>query len=319
MHNLQIRIAHARAMPAPQDFERVHTEVDSPGRGQFLCRARWLSVEPWVQPPLAGQLVPARGVCEVIESRHDVFSVGDCVVLDCGLQQLCLTDGARVHRLHPGQSPASTALGVLGLPGMAAYVGLLDLAQVRPGETVLVSAAANAAGSTAGQIATIHGARAVGIAGSREKCDWVMRHARFTACINYRAENFSTRLRELAPRGVQVYFDNAGGKMLDTVLAGGHCASGGRVVLNDLVTHYDAHCGGAPDPRGLAEGAVRILTLNPRSFGSRREAFLRDAIAWFGSGLLAYKEDIVDGLPQAPEHLCRAMRGEVFGKPLVRL
>ena len=181
-----------------------------------------------------GDLVPALGVCEVIESRHDVFSAGQNVVLECGLQQLCASDGRHVTGLHPGQTPASTALGILGPPGMAAYFGLLDLGALRAGETVLVSAASNAAGAMAGQIAMLKGARAIGIAGSKEKCDWVLRHARFSACINYRSESLTARLKQLAPHGVDVYFDSSGGELLETIVAGHHVAPGGRVVLNSV-------------------------------------------------------------------------------------
>jgi len=184
MRNLQVKIK--RPPSRTGDLELIETDRPALTNGSFLARALWLAVDPFrCAPDLAtrglprpGDVVPARGVGEVIESRHDVFSVGSLVVLDCGLQQLCVSAGQHARLLHPGQTPASTALGVLGVPGMAAYFGLLHLAKLRAGETVLVSAAANAAGAMAGQIAMLKGARAIGLAGTREKCEWVTRHAR---------------------------------------------------------------------------------------------------------------------------------------------
>jgi hypothetical protein len=303
--NLQIRVRRPPSQPA--DLELIEAPRPALTNGSFLARALWLALDPFpaVKP---GDLVPARGVGEVIDSRHEVFGVGSLVELDCGLQQLCVSDGQHARLLHPGQTPASTALGVLGTPGMAAYFGLLDAARLRPGETVLVSAAANAAGAMAGQIAMLKGARAIGIAGSREKCDWVTRHARFTACINHGAEKVSARLRQLAPHGVDVYFDNVGGALLDGIVAGHNFAPGARVVQNHLQP---------ATPAGL--NGVQLLRSNPREYEHRRGEFLREAIAWYGAGRIAAKDHVVDGLANAPAHLLLAMQGGNFGRPLVRV
>jgi NADPH-dependent curcumin reductase CurA len=311
--NEQVRIQRSpQGLPSPGDFEIARVDLPRIKGGQILCRALWLSLDRWVQFPNAGEIAPARGVCEVIESRNDVFDVGDHVVVECGMQTYFVSDGTHVHKVHPGQTPASTALGILGQPGMSAYFGLLHRANLRPKETVLVSAAANAAGCMAGQIAQINGARAIGITGSKEKCDWVTRHARFAGCINYRTENLDARLKELAPGGVNVYFDNTGGELLDKIASGRHIASNGRVVLNDsnapratIAPYIDIRAG--------------VLPLNLTEFESRREQFLKDAIAWHGEGLLAYKEDVVEGLHNAPTHFCKLMRGENFGMPLIRM
>src|SRR4030088_781534 len=238
MHNLQVRIK--RPPSSLRDLELIEAPKPTLTNGAFLARALWLALDPFLCAPDAvaqdaakpGELVPAHGVGEVIESRHEVFGVGSLVVLDCGLQQLCVSDGQHTRLLHPGQTPASSALGVLGAPGMAAYFGLLDLARLRSGETVLVSAAADAAGAMAGQIAMLKGARAIGIASNREKCDWVMRHARLSACINQAAEKVSVRLKALAPRGVDIYFDNTGGGVLATIGSGGTPAAGGGIRQN---------------------------------------------------------------------------------------
>ncbi len=314
--NLQIRVRRPPERLA--DLELIEAPLPPLTHGSFLARALWLALEPFEYAPEArahdvappGELVPAPGVGEVIESRHDVFGVGDLVVLEFGLQQLCVSDGEHARRLHPGQTPASSALGVLGAPGMAAYFGLLDIARLRAGETVLVSAAASAAGAMAGQIAMLRGARAIGIAGSREACDWVVRHARIPACINRAAEDVSARLIHLAPRGVDIYFDNTGGALLRMVAAGGHLAPGGRIVQHGVRSE-----GSLP---ATGDG-VPVLRVRARDYEQRRSEFLREAIAWYGAGRIAAKDDIVEGLANAPPHLLRAMQGKSFGQPLVRV
>ena len=322
MRNLQVRIRRPPLRPA--DLELIDAEQPRLTNGSFLARALWLAVDPFRCAPDAatrglprpGDVVPARGVGEVIESRHEVFNIGSLVVLDCGLQQLCVSEGHHARLLHPGQTPASTALGVLGAPGMAAYFGLLHLARLRAGETVLVSAAANAAGAMAGQIAMLKGARALGMAGTREKCDWVTRHARLSACINYAAENLEARLRHLAPHGVDIYFDNVGGELLEKVVASGILARGARIVQNSVTP---------ADPEVLltrgdyAPGTVQVLRMDVQDYEHRRSEFLREAIAWYGAGRIATKDHVVEGLANAPAHLLLAMQGGNFGRPLVRL
>jgi NADPH-dependent curcumin reductase len=316
MRNLEVRIR--RTPVTAGDFEVVPGEVPRLTNGAILCRARWLAIDPFVSKagPRPGDVVPALGVCEVLESRHDVFAVGQHVVLECGMRELCVSDGQRACALHPGQAPASTALGVLGPAGMAAYFGLLDLAKLRAGETVLVSAAANVAGAMAGQVARIKGARALGIGGSREKCDWATRHARFSACVNQHSENVGSRLRQLAPNGFDVYFDNSGGELLEAVLAGRHVASGGRIVLNSVRNDDPAEM---LSRAGYSPGEVRVLRLNAADYEHRRGEFLKDAIAWYGADRLVCREDVADGLQNAPAHLIKAMHGENFGRPLIRL
>jgi NADPH-dependent curcumin reductase len=322
LENLQIRIKRPPSRLA--DLELVEAPRPSLTNGSFLARAIWLALDPFVcasefgDGAKPGDLVPALGVGEVIESRHEVFGVGSVVVLDFGLQHLCVSDGQRARLLHPGQTPASSALGVLGAPGMAAYFGLLDLARLRPGETILVSAAANAAGAMAGQIAMLKGARAIGIAGTREKSDWVTRHARLSACINHAGENVSARLRQLAPRGVDVYFDNTGGELLESIVAGRHLAPGGRIVQNSMKP-VDPEAILARGGYQSGKDGVQVLRLRVRDYEHRRGEFLREAIAWHGAGRIAAKDDIVDGLVNAPAHLLLAMRGGNFGRPLVRI
>lgn len=326
MRNVQVRITHLiDGVPTPGDFALGESAAPAVRSGQFLCRARWLSLDRCAEALAGGarvrpgEVLPADGVGEVIESRHDVFGVGECVVLPAGLQTLCLSDGAGAHAVHPGQSPSCTALGVLGAPGMAAYFGLLDAAKLQPGETVLVSGAAGAAGATAGQIAMLRGARAVGIAGSKEQCDWVVRSARFSACIDARSEDLGARLKALAPRGIDVCFDDSDGAILETLLAGGHFAANGRAVLGELARLRRPAAAGCAESAPGAHGPVRLLHVSAREYAHRRAEFLKEAIAWHGSGLLAYREEVTAGLESAPARLCRLLHAGSFGVPLVKV
>lgn len=311
MKNILIRMKRPpNGLPVPDDFELVESAAPSVNTGHILCRARWLSLDPHVLLNGA-RVLPARAVADVIESRNDVFAVGATVELEHGLQMLSLSDGSHVHVVRPAQNPPSTALGILGVPGMIAYFGLLDAAGLQARETVLVSSAAGAAGAMAGQIAKLRDARAIGIVNTREKCEWVTKSARFSACINHRAENLSQRLKSLAPNGVDVYFDdNPDRQILKTLVDGGHFRSNARVVVRA--------------PHGTAAGSAvgpnaKVVMIDVSAYSGRREEFLREAMAWYGEGLLVYREDVVEGLHNAPAHFCKLLRGENFGKPLVKV
>jgi NADPH-dependent curcumin reductase CurA len=318
-------------LPRPEDFDLVDSPPCEPlAAGRIRVRTEWLSLDPYVRAllsgrhflrmPQPGEVMPAKAVAEVIESRHDVFGVGDRIWLETGLRSTAVSDGADAWKLHPGHVPASTALGILGVPGMTAYFGLRDVAQLQPGETVLVSAASGPVGCMVGQIARLKGARAIGIAGSPEKCDWARREARFDACIDYKAEDVDARLRALAPEGVHVFFDNTGGELQNLVIGRRHLAMGARVILCGLIAQYnlkDAPPGPNLGPLMACRG--KILPLVVYDYEPRREEFFEAALAWHGAGRLAFKEDVAEGLPNAAAAFCRLMRGENFGKSLVRI
>jgi len=325
MKNLQIRVGrHFEGIPEPADFEVFESEAPAAGKGQMLCRTKLLSLDSAVYrlhvhegaPTRQHQVIPARAICEVIESRNDVFNVGDLVVMEAGMQQYSVSDGVQAHRPKTGSAPISTALGVMGVAGLAAYYGVLDIAQIKQGETILVSGAAGALGSMAGQIARIKGCRVIGIAGTPEESHWCVKEAHFNSCINHRAEPIEQRLRQVAPKGVDVYFDTVDGAILDAVVEGQHLARNGRIVLGAPVASYS-------DPATLRlqpvlDAGAKVLRLIVQDLEHQREAFLRDAIAWFAEGHIRYREDIIDGLPNVPVQLCKLARGEGFGKPLVR-
>jgi hypothetical protein len=323
MKNLQVRSRRAiNGAPEPADFELLETEAPTPGKGEILCRTRWLSLDSTVDrlradPSALGpaHVIPARAICEVIDSRNEVFNAGDVVVMEAGMQHYCVSDGLHVHRAKTGSAPISTALGVMGNPGLTAYCGLLDLAQIRQGETVLISGAAGTVGSMAGQIARIKACKVIGIAGNREESSWCVKQAHFNSCINHRAEPLEERLRQVAPKGVDVYFDTVDGEVLDTVMTGQHVASNGRIVLGGPLTRHGEPAA-TPDSRPSA--GARVLRLVVQDHEHRRDTFLRDAIAWFAEGHIRYREAVIDGLANAPAQLCKLARGESFGKSLVK-
>src|SRR5437773_1366205 len=216
-------------MPEPGDFELVESPVPTPGEGEFLCRTIYLSLDPYMRGRISGgqsyaasvepgQVIVGGTVGEVIESRHPGVAQGDLVLGYDGWQAYAVSRGVGVRKLDPEQAPISTALGVLGMPGMTAYVGLLDIGQPKPEETVVVSAAAGAVGSVVGQLAKIRGCRAVGVAGSEAKCELVVKELGFDACVNYRTEPLLSALQKACPKGIDVYFDNVGGDVLAAVL-----------------------------------------------------------------------------------------------------
>ena len=331
MNNQQVLIRTIPVgLPQPADFDLVDAPMPAVGPGQLRVRTQWLSLDPYVRAllsgrhflrmPQRGDLLPANAVAEVVESRNELFQVGLQIVVPTGLQRYAVSDGSAAWKLHPEHMPASTALGILGMPGMTSYFGLREVARLKVGETVLVSAASGPVGSMVGQLARLWGGRAIGIAGSDEKCRWALEQARFAACINYRTEDVAVRLRELAPTGVDVFFDNSGGSLQHLVITGRHLAMHGRVVLCGLIDQYskqDAPPG--PNLGALMACRGRIEPVIVYDYEDRRDQFMREVLPRYAIGELAGKEHVVEGLENAAEHFCRLMRGENFGKALVRM
>jgi len=315
--------------PKPSDFELVEAPVPRPGEGEVLTRTIYLSLDPYMRGRMnpgrsyapsveLGQVMVGGTVGEVVESRHPAFAAGDLVVGYDGWQMHAVSSGAMLRKLDPTLAPISTALGVLGMPGMTAYVGLLDIGRPKAGETVVVSAAAGAVGSAVGQIAKLKGCRVVGVAGPPEKCEHVVKDLGFDACVSHRSPDLRAALREACPAGIDVYFDNVGGPVLEAVL--GLVNRGARIPLCGLISQYNA----TQPPAGPNLGPVLVNRVLVQGFIvsdhlDRLGDFLRDCSAWVREGRLKYREDIVDGLDRAPEALIGLLRGRNVGKMLVRV
>lgn len=317
--------------PRPSDFEVIETPRPRPGPGDLLCRTLYLSLDPYMRGrmlegksytgttnPGLGEVMIGGTVSEVVESHTPAFAPGDIVLGFNGWQAYAACRPGGLRKLDPAQAPITTALGVLGMPGMTAYVGLLDIGRPRPGETVVVSAAAGAVGSVVGQIARIKGCRAVGVAGSPAKCDHVVKDLGFDACVSYRAPDFPAALRAACPDGIDVYFENVGGPVLAAALS--MINMNARIPLCGLISQYNAAGPVAgPDLRPVLTSRALIQGFIVSDHMGRLGDFLADASAWLGEGRLRYREDIVDGLERAPEAFLRLFRGDNVGKLLVRV
>jgi hypothetical protein len=318
-----------RGLPVPEDFSSDAVEVAQPAEGQFLSRTLWLSLDPYLRNVMKGHPLygvplrpgdPMHGetVAQVVESRHPRFAAGDLVVVKNGWQEYAISDGEGVRKVDRQAAPVSTALGVLGVPGLTGYAGLVYLAEPKPGETVVVSAATGPVGSTVGQVARLVGSRAVGIAGSDEKCRYAVEELGFEACVNYRAGDLRTSLKQACPGGIDVYFDNVGGDVLAAAL--GNLAMHARIVLCGMIGAYSMD---APPPGPFlgpvvaARATVRGLVVYDHF--DRLPEMQRVIGKWMREGRFRYREDVTEGLENAPRAFCRLMRGENFGKTLVRV
>ncbi len=334
--NQQILLAsRPSGLPTPENFRTVHTPVPEAADGQLLLEILYLSLDPYMRgrmddaksyakPVDIGAVMEGGTVARVVASKHPDYAPGDIVLSHSGWQRYALSDGENLRKLDPALAPISTALGVLGMPGFTAWVGLLQIGQAKPGETVVVAAASGAVGSAVGQIARIKGARAVGIAGGAEKCAFVRDELGFDAVIDHRAPDFAEQLAAACPDGIDVYFENVGGKVWDAVFP--LLNDFARVPVCGLISQYNAlpQAGPGPDPLALVMRDVLKKSLTIRGFIQRhflelRPDFLREAAQWIEDGRLRYREDIVDGLEQAPSAFIDLLQGRNFGKLIIRV
>lgn len=330
MTNRQFVLHHRPVgTPAPDNFELRIGEVPHVADGQVLRRTIYLSLDPYMRGRMSdapsysasvslGEVMVGHTVSQIIESHNPAFAKGDFVVGYDGWQDYGVSVGKELRKLDPSRAPISTALGVLGMPGMTAYVGLLDIGQPKAGETVVVSAASGAVGAVVGQIAKIKGCRAVGVAGSKEKCDYVVNELGFDACVSYKSPSFRDDLAGACPNGVDVYFENVGGDVLAAALR--LLNIGARIPFCGDISNYNA-AKPAPGPnlRPLLVKRAMIKGFIVFDHHDRMSAFLRDCSTWLAEGRLHYREDIVDGLEQAPSALLKLFEGKNFGKLMVRV
>jgi len=316
--------------PAESDFRIEEVPVPEPGPGQFLARVIYLSLDPYMRgrmrdaksyaaPVALGEVMTAGAVGEVVKSNHPQFQVGDIVEDTLGWQEYAVGPGRTARRIDPAHGPISYSNSVLGMPGLTAYFGLLEVGQPKPGETVVVSAASGAVGQIVGQLAKIAGCRAVGIAGGPTKCAYVKDGLGLDACVDYKAEgNLAAAVKAACPNGVDVYFDNVGGPVGDAVLANLNFFA--RVSLCGAISQYNAT---EPGPRMMGTFVANRVTARGFivwDFNTRYGPALRQMGEWVRSGRIKYKEDIVDGgIEKAPAAFIGLLKGENFGKLQVKV
>ena len=319
--------------PKPSDFRIEEYPVPAPGDGQLLLRTIWLSLDPYMRgrmsdaasyaaPVQIGEVMEAGTVSEVISSKNPAFAKGDIVLSRAGWQTHALSDGRGLSKIDPQLAPISTAIGVLGMPGMTAYTGLLEIGKPQPGETVVVAAASGAVGSAVGQIAKIKGARTVGIAGGKEKCDYVKSVLGFDDCLDHRDPDLAARLKDACPKGIDVYFENVGGTVFDAVFP--LLNNFARVPVCGLIAHYNDTEAKPPKWAGRFMFAILTKRLTFRGFivsdfAARHADFLRDMSQWVREGKIKYKEFVTEGLDNAPSAFMGLLKGANFGKQLVRV
>jgi hypothetical protein len=308
----------------PDNFRLEAAPLPRPGEGEVLVKNLWLSLDPYMRGRMSeqksyvkgvdlGEVMVGQTVGEVLESKYPSFKKGDHVLTQLGWQLYGKAKGEELHKVDSSRAPLSYYLGMLGMPGLTAYFGLKELGQPKAGETVLVSAASGAVGSVVGQLAKLWGCRAMGIAGGREKCDYVVRELGFDECIDYKSENLRDRVKE-----IDVYFDNVGGEILDAALA--RMKLFGRVVVCGTIADYNA-----TEPyrvrnwRAILVNRLKVQGMIVFDWKERYGEALKALGGYYAAGKLKTRESVVEGLANAPQGLIALLKGGNFGKQLVKL
>jgi NADPH-dependent curcumin reductase len=319
--------------PKPSDFRVEDCALPVPGAGEVLVRTIWLSLDPYMRgrmsdgpsyatPVPIGGVMEGGTVSEVIASNNPGFAKGDIVLSRAGWQTHAVSDGKGLTKIDPELGPVSSAVGVLGMPGMTAYTGLLDIGKPQAGETVVVAAASGAVGSAVGQIAKVKGARAVGIAGGDDKCRYVKEELGFDDCLDHRDPNLAAKLKEACPKGIDVYFENVGGAIFEAVFP--LLNTFARIPVCGLIAQYNDTEASVPKWASSMMRTVLTKRLTIRGFivsdfAARRPDFLRDMSQWVREGKVRHRECVTEGLDNAPAAFMGLLKGANFGKQLVRV
>jgi NADPH-dependent curcumin reductase CurA len=335
-HNRRIVLAQRpQGAPVPENFRLENTPVPEPAQGQVLLRTEYLSLDPYMrgrmsdapsyaEPVKVGEVMVGGTVCRVDASRHPDYRKGEWVLAYSGWQDYAISDGTGLTRLGQNPQKPSTALGIMGMPGFTAYMGLLDIGRPQPGETLAVAAATGPVGATVGQIGKLKGCRVVGVAGGSEKCTYATETLGFDACLDHHASDFARQLGQACPRGIDVYFESVGGKVFDAVLP--LLNTKARIPVCGLVSHYNAtRLPDGPDRLSLLMRSILVKRLTVKGFiifddyGHRYDEFVQDMSGWLNSGQVKYREHLIDGLERAPEAFIGMLVGRNFGKVVVRV
>jgi NADPH-dependent curcumin reductase CurA len=331
VNNRQFRLAaRPSGLSKRSDWQLTTEPVAQPADGQLLVKVLQISLDPamrgWMNegrsyiPPVGiGEVMRAGGVGKVVASKNPKFAVGEHVTGGFGVQEFCVSDGKDVAQVDLRLGTLPQWLNALGMPGMTGYFGLLDVGQPKPGETVVVSGAAGAVGQTVGQVAKIKGCRAVGIAGGKAKCDFVVKELHYDACIDYKAGNLKDGLKEHCPKGVDVYFDNVGGEILDTVLT--RISRGARIVICGAISQYNSTTPmkGPSNYMSLLVNRARMQGMVVFDYADRYALAVKDIAQWMREGKFVSREDVVPGLENFPETLNKLFSGENFGKLVLKV
>ncbi len=327
----EIRLAsRPEGEPRASDFELAEVEVAEPGAGEILVKNHFMSVDPYMRgrmrdvksyvPPFQiGQVMDGGSVGEVVASKNDEFSVGDHVVGMQGWREFYVSDGSGQRKVDPDLAPLSAYLGVLGMPGLTAYVGLLDIGEPKEGETVFVSGAAGAVGSLVGQIARIKGCKVAGSAGTEEKVAHLTGELGFDAAFNYKGADLHAELTKACPEGIDVYFENVGGPMLEAVLL--HMRPFGRIPVCGMISQYNV-TEAPPGPRSIIAvipNRLKIQGFIVSDHGDRMQDFIQDVAGWIKAGKIKYDETVFEGIDKAPEAFLGLFQGSNTGKMVVKL
>jgi NADPH-dependent curcumin reductase len=328
--NIQVTLANRpKGWVQESDFKIVETDIPKCGPGQVLVRNSYLSLDPYMRGRMndaqsyaanvaIGQAMVGGTVGEVVESNNPNFKPGDSVLGYSGWQQYGVSAGNDLRKVDPGLVPLSAFLGVLGMPGLTAWFGTIEIGQPKPGETLVVSAAAGAVGAVVGQIAKIKGCRAVGIAGGKSKCEHVVNDLGFDACVDYKAGNLARDLAAATPKGIDINFENVGGEILDTIALRLNPFS--RIPLCGLISQYNE-----VRPRGMHNFVVLLINrVTVRGFivsdyMDRADKALAELAGWVKEGKIKYRETIANGIENAPRAFIGLLKGENVGKQLVKL
>ncbi|AYF86108.1 NADP-dependent oxidoreductase [Pseudomonas sp. JS3066] len=329
--NRQFLLAQRPVGPATREtFSYVETPADEPSAGQVLVENLYLSLDPamrgwmndarsYIAPVAIGEVMRALGIGKVMASSHPDYQVGEHVCGVVGVQDYFLGEPRDFQKVDPNQAPLPLYLSALGMTGMTAYFALLDVGQPQPGETVVISGAAGAVGSVAGQIARIKGCRVVGIAGGADKCRYLVEELGFDGAIDYKAENLHAALKRECPKGVDVYFDNVGGDILDAVLT--RINRKARIVICGAISQYNNKeaVKGPANYLALLVNRARMEGMVVFDYAPRFGEAVKDIAGWLASGDLKSKEDVVTGLESFPETLGKLFSGENFGKLVLKV
>jgi NADPH-dependent curcumin reductase CurA len=316
--------------PVAQNFRLEEDSVPAPASGELLLRTLWLSLDPYMRgrmsegPVAVGGVIEGGTVSRVEASKHAGFAVGDLVLGYAGWQDFAVSDGKGLTKLDAAMKQPSWALGVLGMPGFTAYMGLLDIGQPQEGDTVVGAAARGARGAGGGPISKLRGCRSVGIAGGPEKCRYVVEELGFDACIDHRGGDLPQRLAAACPKGIDVYFESVGGAVFDAVMPLLNAKA--RIPLCGLIANYnDKGVPTGPDRLGLFARAILTKRLKVQGFiifndyGHRLGEFTGQMESWLWENKIKVREDIVDGLENAPEAFIGLLAGRNFGKLIIRV